>query len=150
MKEIIIPIFNLTLNINPVAFYFFNIPVYWYAILIVASIAMAMFMYYKNDKKFGIKYDDIIDLSLILIPISFICARIYYIIFNLDYYTTLGKMLNIKDGGLAIYGGIIGGIITAYIFCKKRKISFWDLADYIIPYLALRTSNRKMGEFYKW
>lgn len=150
MKEIIIPIFNLTLNINPVAFYVFSIPVYWYAILIVLSIGIAMFMYYKRDGKFNISFDDIIDLSLILIPISFIGARIYYIIFNLEYYTTLEKVLNIKDGGLAIYGGIIGGAITAYIFCKKRKISFLDLTDYIIPYLALRTSNRKMGEFCKW
>lgn len=149
MKEIIIPIFNLKLSINPVSFYVLGIPVYWYAILIVLSIVIAMFMYYKKDGKFGIKYDDIIDLALVLIPISFICARIYYIIFNLSSYKTFGEMLNIKDGGLAIYGGIIGGAITAYLFCKERKISFLDLADYIIPYLALRTSNRKMGEFYK-
>ena len=58
-------------------------------------------------------------------------------------------MINIKDGGLAIYGGILGGAITTYIFCKKRNLSFFDLADYIIPYLALRTEHWKMGEFYQ-
>lgn len=149
MKEIIIPLFNLRLSINPVAFYVLGIPVYWYAILIVVSIVIAMIMFYKNDGKFGIKYNDIVDLALILIPISFICARIYYIIFNVFSYKTFGEILNIKEGGLAIYGGIIGGGVTSYIFCKKRKISFLDLADYIIPYVALRPSNRKMGKFYK-
>lgn len=147
MKEIIIPLFNLTLNINSVAFYVFSIPVYWYAIFIVASIVIAMYAYYKNDKKFGIRYDDIVDLSFFLIPISFIGARIYYILFNLDYFNTFEKMINIKDGGLAIYGGIILGAITAYMFCKKRKISFLDLADYIIPYLAFGQAIGRWGNF---
>ncbi len=106
-----------------------------------------MFAYYKNDKKFGIHYDDIIDLSLILIPISFISARIYYVLFNLQSYTSFSQMLNIKDGGLAIYGGIIGGAITAYIFCKKRNISFLDLADYIIPYVSLGQAIGRWGNF---
>ena len=141
MKEIIIPLFNLKLNINPIAFWLFNIPIYWYAILIVASILLALFMYYKRDGKFCIHYDDILDLSLYVIPISFLCARIYYIIFHLENYTSFSQILNIKDGGLAIYGGIIGGAITTYVFCKKRSLSFLDLADYIIPYLSLRTSN---------
>lgn len=149
MKQIIIPILNLELNINQVAFKLCGVPVYWYAILIVFALSLAIFMYYKNDGKFGIYFDDIIDLSLILIPISFICARLYYIIFHLEYYTTFEKIISIKDGGLAIYGGIIGGAITAYIFCKKRKISFLNLSDYIIPYLALRSSYRKMGKLYK-
>lgn len=149
MEQIIIPILNLELNINKVAFKLCGVPVYWYAILIVFALSLAIFMYYKNDGKFGIYFDDIIDLSLVLIPISFICARLYYIIFHLEYYTTFERIISIKDGGLAIYGGIIGGAITVYIFCKKRKISFLDLTDYIIPYLALRSSNRKMGEFYK-
>ena len=107
------------MQINPIAFHLFGVPIYWYAIFIVASLGIAMFAYYKNDKKFGVRYDDIIDLSLILIPVSFISARIYYVVFNLQSYTSFSQMLNIKDGGLAIYGGIIGGAITAYLFCKS-------------------------------
>ncbi len=150
MKNITIPMFNVTLNINPIAFHIFGIPVYWYAIFIVASIALALFMYYKKSGTFGIHYEDILDLSLILIPVSFVCARIYYVVFNLKNYSSFLQMINIKDGGLAIYGGILGGAISAYIFCKKRKISFLDLADYIIPYLALRAKCWKMGKLYKW
>ena len=133
MKEIIIPLLNITLKINPIAFTIFGISVYWYAILIVLSIIIAIYIYYKNDKKYGINYEDIIDLALILIPISFLCARIYYVIFKLDYYKTFEKIINIKDGG---------AVITSYIFCKKRNIKFTDLLDYIVICLPLRTSNR--------
>ena len=56
-------------------------------------------------------------------------------------------MLNIKDGGLAIYGGILGGALTAYLFCKKRKISFLSLADYIIPYVSLGQAIGRWGNF---
>lgn len=152
MKHIVIPMFNITLNINPIAFHIFGIPIYWYAIFVVASIVLALYLMKKrcNQNTFGIHYDDILDLSLILIPVSFVCARIYYVVFNLQNYTSFSQIIHIKDGGLAIYGGIIGGVITAYIFCKKRNLSFLGLADYVIPYLALRASNRKMGQFCKW
>lgn len=147
MKQIILPFCDITIQINPIAFHLFGVPIYWYAIFIVASLGIAMFAYYKNDKKFGIHYDDILDLSLLLIPISFISARIYYVLFNLQSYTSLSQMLNIKDGGLAIYGGILGGALTAYLFCKKRKISFLSLADYIIPYVSLGQAIGRWGNF---
>lgn len=159
MKQIVIPMLNITLNINPIAFHIFGVPVYWYAIFIVGSMILALYLMKRrnvlhharwNGFTYGIHYDDILDLSLILIPVSFICARIYYVLFNLKNYTSFSQMINIKDGGLAIYGGILGGAITAYIFCKKRKISFLDLADYVIPYLALRAKHWKMGKLYKW
>lgn len=148
MKQIVIPMLGIILNINPIAFHAFGIPVYWYAIFIVGSIILALYlMKIRNKNTFGIQYDDIIDLSLVLIPISFLCARIYYILFNLGNYTTLAQMINIKDGGLAIYGGIIGGAITAYLFCKKRKLSFLNLADYVIPYVSLGQAIGRWGNF---
>ena len=147
MNEIILPFSHIALQINPIAFHLFGVPIYWYAIFIVASLGIAMFAYYKNDKKFGVCYDNIIDLSLILIPVSFISARIYYVVFNLQNYTSFSQMLNIKDGGLAIYGGIIGGAITAYLFCKKRKLSFLNLADYVIPYVSLGQAIGRWGNF---
>lgn len=101
----------------------------------------------KQDGKYGIKYENIIDLSIILIPVSFICARLYYVIFNLNNYQNLIDIISLKDGGLAIYGGIIGGAITTYIFCKKRKINMLDLLDYIVPFLALGQSIGRWGNF---
>lgn len=147
MNTITFPLLNIQLNINKIAFTIFGINVYWYAILIVASLILALLLCKKQDGKYGIKYDDIIDLSIILIPIAFICARLYYVIFNFSNYTNIIDIINVKDGGLAIYGGIIGGVITAYIFCKKRKTNILDLLDYIVPFLALGQSIGRWGNF---
>ncbi len=141
------PLLNLELNINKVAFTVLGVPIYWYAILIVASLALAIFLCKKNNGKYNIKFDDIIDLSIILIPVAFICARLYYVLFNLKSYTNFASILNIKDGGLAIYGGIIGGAIVVYIFCKKKNIKMLDLLDYIVPYLALGQAIGRWGNF---
>ncbi len=147
MNTITFPLLNLELNINKTAFEIFGIPVYWYAILIVVGILIALFLCKKQDGKYGIKFDDILTLSIILIPISFISARIYYVIFSLEDYQNIIDILNVKDGGLAIYGGIIGGLTVAYIFCKKRKIDLLDLTDYIVPFLALGQGIGRWGNF---
>lgn len=147
MKQVTFPLFNLELNLDPIAFHLFGIPVYWYAILIVASLILALALCKKKEGLFEISYEDILDLSIYLIPIAFVCARLYYIIFNLSYYTSFERIINIKDGGLAIYGGIIGGVITIYFFCKKRNISVLNLIDYLVPLLALGQSIGRWGNF---
>ena len=146
MNTITFPGLNLKLQLSRIAFSIGNIEIYWYAIIMMSAFIISLIILKIKDEKFNIKFSDILDLSLYLIPISIISARLYYILFNLEYYIdNPTQMLNLKAGGLAIYGGIIGGLITCYIFCKKRKINLLDLLDYIIPCLALRTSNRKMG-----
>lgn len=147
MNEITFPILNLELKINKIAFTLCGINVYWYAILIILSLILALIFCKRKDGNYEIKFEDIIDLSIILIPVSFICARIYYVIFNLKEYKNILQMLNIRDGGLAIYGGIIGGIIVIYLFCKKRKIKVLNMLDYIAPLLALGQSIGRWGNF---
>ena len=150
MNEVTFPVINLKINMSQIAFSIGNLDIYWYAILMMSAFIISLIIFKIKDGKFGIKFSDIIDLSLYVIPISIISARIYYVLFNLDYYLNYPmQILNIKAGGLAIYGGIIGGGLTCYILCKKKKINILDLFDLIVPCLALRTSYRKMGEFYK-
>lgn len=148
MNVVTFPLLEIKLNINQIAFRVFGIPIYWYAILIVGGFILALYFCKKKDGTFGIHYEDIIDLSIILIPIAFICARLYYIVFNLQNYTSFSKMLNLKDGGLAIYGGILGGAIVIILFCKKRKLQVLDLMDYLVPYLALGQSIGRWGNFF--
>lgn len=149
MNEVTFPMLNLKLNIDNVAFSIFRIDIYWYAILIVSAMLIALLMFKKRDGLYEIKFADILDLSIYLIPISIISARIYYVVFDFKYYMEYPlEIFNIRTGGLAIYGGIIGGILTCIVFCKKRKINLLDLLDYIAPALALRTSYRKMGKLY--
>ena len=147
VNEIIFPLFNIQLNINRIAFTIFGIDIYWYAILIVASLLLDLLLCKINNGRYGIKYDDILDLSIILIPIGFVGARAYYVLFNIKNYNNILEILNLKDGGLAIYGAIIFGVITTYIFCKKRKIDILDLFDYIVPYLALGQAIGRWGNF---
>lgn len=147
MNKILIPLLKVELNINPIAFNIFGINVYWYAIIISASIILALFLCKKDNGKFNIMYESILDLSIILIPISLICARIYYVIFSPNKFTNIQQILNIKEGGLAIYGGIIGSIIVIYFFCKKRNIHILNMLDYIAPYLALGQSIGRWANF---
>lgn len=142
------PGLGLEFNIDRVAFNIFGIDIYWYAILIVSAILIAFLILKINNKKCNIEYKDILDLSIFLIPISIICARLYYVIFDLEYFLeNPNQIFNIRDGGLAIYGGIIGGAITCYVFCKKRNIRFLDLLDYLVPCLALGQAIGRWGNF---
>lgn len=150
MNTVTFPLLNLKLELSRIAFSIGNIAIYWYAILIISAIIISLVIFKIKDGKFNINFSDIIDLSIYVIPISIISARVYYILFDLEYYISYpAQIFNLKAGGLAIYGGIIGGGIVCYIFCKKRKIDLLDLFDYIVPCLALRTSNREMGKLYK-
>ncbi len=148
MNKITFPGLNLEFNISKVAFKIGNLSIYWYAILIVTAFVIGLIILKRRDKKYNIKFNDILDLIIFLIPITIICARMYYILFNLDYYLDNPlKMINLRNGGLAIYGGIIGGVITCVIFCKKRKINVLDLLDVLAPCLALGQSIGRWGNF---
>lgn len=145
MKTVSFPLFNLIIQLNPVAFEVLGIPVNWYAIIIVASIILAFFLCKKKNGTFGIQFDDIFDLFLLVIPISFFGARLYYVLF--DSKVKLTQFFQIKHGGLAIYGGLIAGVITIFLFCRKRKINMLDLLDYIVPYVALGQCLGRWGNF---
>lgn len=150
MNTVYFPLLNLKLTINNIAFSIFGIDIYWYAILIVGAMIAGIIILKLRDGLYGIKFETVIDLVLYLIPISIISARLYYVLFDLDFFLKDPmQILNIRTGGMAIYGGIIGGAITSFVFCKKKNIQILDLFDYIAPALALRPSNRKMGEFCK-
>ena len=100
-------------------------------------------------QKYNIKFNDILDLIIYIIPTSFICARLYYIVFNLQYYLQAPiEILKVWNGGLAIYGGIIGGILVILVYSKKRKIQFLDITDYLVPYLALGQAIGRWGNFF--
>lgn len=149
MKTVTFPLFNLNLKISDVAFSIFGVEIYWYAIMIVTAMVVALLVLKLREKYFDIKFSDIVDLAIYVIPISIISARIYYILFSLnDYIAKPISILEFRSGGLAIYGGIIGGLITCYIFCKKRKINFIDLLDYIVPSLAIGQSIGRWGNFF--
>ena len=149
MKEIIFPSFNLKFDINSIAIHVGGISIYWYAIFIVLAFVIGIIFCKKDDGKYNIKFENVLELMIIVIPVSIICARIYFVLFSLDTYIQNAiQILNIRNGGLAIYGGIIGAIITIILYCKKKKIHILDMTDYLVPYLALGQAIGRWGNFF--
>ena len=131
-----------------VAFEIFGVEIYWYAILIVSAIALAIIWCKLHDGRFGIKFDQLLDLAVIMLPVAIICARLYYVAFSAQYYiSNPSEIFNIKSGGLAIYGGIIGGIIVICIFSKIKKLKILDITDYIAPVVAFCQSVGRWGNY---
>jgi len=125
-----------------------TLSVHWYGVIIALAIIAALTLAMRQSKKFGIKDDDIIDMFIIALPISVICARLYYVIFSWSFYkNNLLSIFKIWEGGLSIYGAIIGGIISVYIFSRWRKIDMLDFCDFACVYLPLAQAIGRWGNF---
>ena len=118
---------------NPVAFSIGSFEVRWYGIIIALGILIAMTLVSINAKKKNLNFDVILDLFLWCFPFAIIGARAYYVLFELENYHSFWDMINIRQGGLAIHGGIIGAFLTAFIYCKVKKVDFLAYADIVAP-----------------
>ena len=120
----------------------------WYGVIISAGMVLGIFLAMYRAKHQGYSQDLILDLMILTIPISIICARIYYVIFEWDQYTGhLIKVFAIREGGLAIYGGVIGGFLTVLFYSRKKKIPLLVLTDLLIPSLVLGQAIGRWGNF---
>lgn len=139
---------SILLAIDPVAFNLGTITVRWYGIIIASGIIIAYLVGQKEMVKRGFGEDLLTDLLIWAVPISIICARIYYVTFEWPYYASHpGEIIQIWHGGIAIHGALIGGVITAYIFTKKRGISFWKIADILAPSIIIGQIVGRWGNF---
>ncbi len=134
-------------TVPPKGFYVFNYEIRFYGILIAVAMLIGILIACKLAKKRGFKTDDIITLALICLPLAVIGARVYYCIF---YGVPIGQFFNFKDGGLAILGGVIGGIVGVLIFCaiKKNIRLLIDLFDICVPALILGQAIGRVGCFF--
>lgn len=134
---------------NPVAFSLFGIDVMWYGLLIGAGFILAIVISYKRAPLHGISSERIIDFAIWLIPASIIGARAYFVIFTWENYAgNWSKIFDTRSGGMAIHGGIIAGIIVGILVCKHYKISFIELADLVLPTVALAQAIGRWGNFF--
>ncbi|WP_312700108.1 prolipoprotein diacylglyceryl transferase [Sedimentibacter sp.] len=133
---------------NPVAFRIFGIDIMWYGVLISLGVLLGVFFAVKEARRIGFKEDNVLDFLLIAIPVAIIGARAYYVIFSWDYYSqNPSEIINIRNGGLAIHGALIAGVITGILFCKKRKINVLQLLDILMPSVALGQAIGRWGNF---
>lgn len=127
------PMFGENFSINPSSHItIFGRNIYWYGILIAIGFLLAVAYGLRRSKDFGLTEDNVLDMLLCAVPLGIIGARLYYVIFNPTDYIGPGKWGNIVkiwEGGLAIYGGVIGAVIGLIIICKARKIPIKPMLD---------------------
>uniref|UniRef100_UPI00403F9318 prolipoprotein diacylglyceryl transferase n=1 Tax=Candidatus Enterococcus willemsii TaxID=1857215 RepID=UPI00403F9318 len=134
--------------VNRVAFELFGIAIYWYAIIIISGVVIAMWLSTRESLRVGMRQDDVSDFMLVALPIAFIGARLYYVLFNLEpYIAEPMQVFNIRSGGLAIYGGLIAGGIWLYIYCQRHFISTWTFLDIAAPSVLLAQGIGRWGNF---
>ena len=121
----------------------------FYSVLIVTGMLLAILLSIREEKRQGLPKDTIVDLALIMIPISVICARIYYVVFNwAPFADNPLSAFYIWEGGLAIYGGLIGGAAVVLIFERRRGLPLFTIFDIVVPGVALAQSIGRWGNFF--
>ena len=109
--------------------------IHYYGAIIAAGLLLAMLYSCKRGKKFGLKEDDILDGFLWVTPFAIVCARIYYVAFSwADYRDNPISVFYIWEGGIAIYGGVLGAVLGMWILCKVKKLKFTAVLDLILRY----------------
>ncbi len=135
---------------HPILFEFGPIQIRFYGLMYVIAILVGSFLIKREVRRKGIKLteDDVMNFVLWSALGGIIGARIYYVAFNWDYYSAnLREVPAVWHGGLAIHGGLIGGILIAYLYLKRRGISFWRMADSVAPALVLGQAFGRFGNF---
>ena len=139
----------LGLTLDPPAFFtVFGFRIYFYGVLIALGFLLAILYCSHAAPRFGLKSDDFYDFMLWLIPLSIVGARLYYVLFRLDYYlANPGEIFALRDGGLAIYGGVIAGVLTAFFVCRHKKIPVRTLLDVAVLGLLIGQILGRWGNF---
>lgn len=125
------------------------IQIYWYSIMIFTGLLVGGWIVLKEAKRFGISEDFITNLFFYAVPISIIGARIYYVIFNWSYYSShLSDIFKIWEGGLAIHGGMLFGLIWIIIYTKKYKVNTFRILDMVVVGLIIGQALGRWGNFF--
>ena len=147
MFNVQFPKLGLELAINRVAFSPFGFDIYWYGMLIGIGVMMMLLTVFYRTPKLGINTDHFIDVILFTTVGAVVGARAYYVAFAPFKYESFIDMINIRDGGLAIYGGVIGGLLLGMVGCKIRKINIFDYCDIILSATLIGQSIGRWGNF---
>lgn len=123
------PRLGISLELSNVAFSIFGFDIYWYGVLIGLGMGLAVLYAFKNAGRFGIDVDRMIDVIFVGFVSAIVCGRLYYVLFVDTSYRTFIDLINLRNGGIAIYGGIIGAFLGAFVACKWRKVPVLPMFD---------------------
>lgn len=148
VNNVSFPALGLSFDISPVAFTIFNKEIYWYALIILCGFLSGLALASHGCEKRGIKKDHVFDIAIFGIVAGIIGARIYYVIFSWhEFAGDITGIFRIWEGGLAIYGGVIAGIISTAVYCRIKRINIFNTLDVISIGLLLGQSIGRWGNF---
>lgn len=148
INSVSFPKLGLSFNISSVAFSIGQKEIYWYALIILFGFFAGLFLASNGCEKRGIKKDSVWDIAFYGIIAGIVCARIYYVVFSWDEFSgNLAGVFKIWEGGLAIYGGIIGACACTFIYCKIKKINFLNALDVCCAGMLLGQCIGRWGNF---
>ena len=149
MNIVKFPGLNLEFKFSEIAFSLFGINIYKYAVCIVFGIIIALILCKLSKENYEIEYDFVLENIIIAMIFGIIGARLYFVLFNFQYYSeNIIKIFQIRDGGLAIYGGLMAGAIAIFINCKIQKKDVLNFFDYIIPFVSIAQCFGRFGNFF--
>ena len=126
-----------------------SLEIYWYGVIIAAGFALGLWVYLSHNRSCGIHPDEGLDIILWSMLGAIVGARAYYVAFQWDHYKdNLKEIFNLRGGGLAIYGGIIGALIVAFIVCRSKKLPMLPVADAAFPGVMLGQAIGRWGNFF--
>lgn len=133
--------------IDPVAIAVGPLKIHWYGIIMGLAFFIGTYLARYNSKRSGIDPDHILNMVVLIIPAAIIFARLYYVIFELDQYKTLMDVIAVWNGGLAIHGGLIGGVLAGTWYIRRHKLPFLRLGDVMMPSVILGQAIGRWGNF---
>lgn len=122
--------------------------IYWYGFIIACGLLLALLFGFRNARRFGINTDRMTDVIIVAVICGVVGARAYYVIFSPYHYTSLWQMINLRDGGLAIYGGIIGGFLGGLLMCRARKVPVLPMFDVAAMGYLIGQGIGRWGNFF--
>lgn len=139
----------VNLTPDPIAFYIGSIPVRWYGILMAVALMVGTWLALQEARRQGLDEDTFLNFILLAAPLGWLGARLYYVVFQWDYYRThLAEIPQIWQGGLAIHGGLITAIVVGIWYTRRHHLNFWQLADIAAPSLILGQAIGRWGNFF--
>ena len=142
------PALGLEFTLNRVACNVFGKDIYWYGIIICIGFVLAALYVNARVKEFGVTSDNLVDCLIICVPTGIVCARIYYVIFEWGYYSQHpSEIVAIWNGGIAIYGAVIGVLIALLIYSRVKKLPFATLCDLAALGLLIGQCIGRWGNF---
>lgn len=152
MREALIsfPMFGDNFVLDPPAYFSIgNFNIYMYGVVIAIGFLLAVLYVSRTHSRFGIDMDDVYDLVLFAVPTAVVGARLYYVVFNWSAYAgDFASIFAIRDGGLAIYGGVIGAVIALWLRSRAKKISLSKVLDVAAFGLLIGQSVGRWGNFF--